>query len=101
VHIQNCYRIYEVGETIHQGHNSLHTPAEIKALAKPIQQKCPLNNDVREENQQAHTDKEGRVPEKGSFCKQQVINRRYAQDNDGKGINDIEIEGQVLGEMAA
>ncbi|MGZ4019941.1 MAG: hypothetical protein ACXVJ5_12895 [Flavisolibacter sp.] len=101
VHIQDCHGIHEVGKTIHQRHDALHTSPEINTLVKPIQQECPLYNNIGKENQQAHTDQEGRVAEKRSFRKQQVVDGRYAQDDDGKGINDIEIEGQVLGQVAA
>ena len=97
MHVQHCYGIYQVGKTIHQRHDPLHAPAEIDALAKPIQQKCPLYDDVGKEDQQAHTDQEGRVGQKGSFRKQQVIDGRDAQDHDGEGIKNIEIEGHILG----
>jgi hypothetical protein len=101
VHIQNCDGIHEVGKTIHQRHDPLHTSPEINTVIKPIQQKCSLYNDIGKVYQQADTDQEGRVAEKRSFGEQQVINSRYTQDHDCKGINDIEIERQVLGQVAA
>ena len=92
VHIQNCDGIHEVGKTIHQRHDPLHTSPEINTVVQAIQQKGPLYDNVGKVDQQADTDQEGRVAEKGPFRKQQVIDGRYAQNHDGKGVKDIKIE---------